>query len=410
MKPAVLAALAACFLTLLLVMERGANAWSNDDEADEVEEDDDEDFDFVTTNLDFIKRDDLVEVQCDGQECAAEAEDASGGVPSVWTRGLVTPKLKPKLILQEHARAASDVKKQFRGETLGYVTPWNNRGYDWAKQFRSKFTYISPVWLQLREDPDHVPIITGTHDIDSQWVRDVKHGVEGQQQQGEGPAVVPRVVYERNRLSSEDVPVIIEKMLALTNEHDFDGMVFEIPVTAGTLHMLQLMGRAFRAADKLLILVLSRSSNEGELPVTHEIFADLAPLVHRFSMNAYDFSAPGPNAPYPWLKKTLEKMSPMERQKILLGVPFYGYDNGDAITGTTYIQSLKDNDVSKIRWDPTAHECQHVYTAQDTGSHHVVFFPCLQFLQDRLTLYKEHGVGVAIWELGQGLGFFYDLL
>ncbi|KAJ8525336.1 hypothetical protein ON010_g15779 [Phytophthora cinnamomi] len=125
-------------------------------------------------------------------------------------------------------------------------------------------------------------------------------------------------------------------------------------------------------------------------------------------MNAYDFSAPGPNAPYPWLKKTLEKMSPMERQKILMGIPFYGYDNGDAITGNTYIQSLKDNEVSKIRWDPTAHvrvtaiECQHVYTASDTGSHHVVFFPCLQFLQDRLTLYKEHGVGVAIWELGQG--------
>lgn len=26
------------------------------------------------------------------------------GVPSVWERGLVTPKLKPQLILQEHAR------------------------------------------------------------------------------------------------------------------------------------------------------------------------------------------------------------------------------------------------------------------------------------------------------------------
>jgi hypothetical protein len=47
-------------------------------------------------------------------------------------------------------------------------------------------------------------------------------------------------------------------------------------------------------------------------------------------------------------------------------------------------------------------ECQHVYASADTGSHHVVFFPCLQFLQDRLALYKERGVGVAIWELGQG--------
>lgn len=79
------------------------------------------------------------------------------------------------------------MKKQFRGETLGYVTPWNNKGYDWAKQFRSKFTYISPVWLQLREDSDHVPIITGTHDIDSQWVKDVKYGVGGTGTAARGP-------------------------------------------------------------------------------------------------------------------------------------------------------------------------------------------------------------------------------
>ncbi|KAG7386203.1 Chitinase domain-containing protein 1 [Phytophthora pseudosyringae] len=410
MKTALLVALGGCFLTLLLALDRGAYAWDGDEDVDEAEEDDDDDFDFVSSNLDFVKHGDFVEVECEGQECAAEVADGNGGVPSVWARGLVTPKLKPKLILQEHARAGSKVEKQFRGETLGYVTPWNNRGYDWAKRFRSKLTYISPVWLQLREDPDHVPIITGTHDIDRQWVLDVKNGVDGEEQQGEGPAIVPRLVYERNRLSSEDIPVIIEKMLELANEHEFDGMVFEIPVMAGTVDMLQQMGRAFRAADKLLILVLFRSSQEGELPVTHEIFAELAPLVHRFSMNAYDFSVPGPNAPYPWLKKTLEKMSPMERQKILMGIPFYGYDNADAITGTTYIQSLKDNVVSKIRWDATAHECQHVYTAAETGSHHVVFFPCLQFLQDRLKLFKEHHVGVAIWELGQGLDFFYDLL
>jgi hypothetical protein len=63
------------------------------------------------------------------------------------------------------------------------------------------------------------------------------------------------------------------------------------------------------------------------MPVTHELFYELAPVVHRFSMNAYDFSAPGPNAPYPWLKQTLEKLSPMERQKLLMGLPFYGYDN-----------------------------------------------------------------------------------
>ncbi|KAG2524888.1 hypothetical protein JM16_004757 [Phytophthora kernoviae] len=413
MKTSALVALGVCFLAFLLVLDHKAHAWNGDDEIDEVEEDDDDEFDFVSSNLEFVKSDDLVEVQCDGQECAADSGDTSGLIPSVFARGLVTSKPKPRRILEEHSRAGTQLSKQFEGETLGYVTPWNNRGYDWAKQFRNKFTYISPVWLQVREDPKKVPIITGTHDINQEWVQEVKYGVN-KKDNGEGPAMVPRVVYERNRLASEDVPVIIEKMLSLVEEHNFDGMVFEIPVMAGTVDMLQHMGRAFQEAQKMLILVLTKSSNDvnlrGELAVTHEIFAELAPLVHRFSMNAYDFRTPGPNAPYSWLKATLEKMSPLQRQKILLGIPFYGYDNNDPIIGRTYIESLKENDVAKIRWDATAHECQHVYTSVGTGSPHVVFYPCLQFLQDRLALYQEFDVGAAIWELGQGLDFFYDLL
>lgn len=44
-------------------------------------------------------------------------------------------------------------------------------------------------------------------------------------------------------------------------------------------------------------------------------------------MNAYDLQTPGPNAPYPWLRTTLEALSSEEKAKILLGIPFYGYDN-----------------------------------------------------------------------------------
>lgn len=64
------------------------------------------------------------------------------------------------------------------------------------------------------------------------------------------------------------------------------------------------------------------------------MFEALLPLVHRFSMNAYDYQTPGPNAPFPWLRTTLNALTDAEKEKILLGLPFYGYDNSGRVEMT----------------------------------------------------------------------------
>jgi len=46
------------------------------------------------------------------------------------------------------------------------VLQWNSRGYDVAKLFSHKFTYISPVWLQVQRKSDGGYVVLGTHDID----------------------------------------------------------------------------------------------------------------------------------------------------------------------------------------------------------------------------------------------------
>lgn len=171
-----------------------------------------------------------MEVACDSDgECAAPLS------PSVVERGLVTTKPSVASILREHAGEEVDTEvKRFAGETLGYVTPWNGRGYDFARAFRLKLDYVAPVWLQVREDAQRQPTITGTHDIDADWVRDVKHGPSGRgsgDAAGAGPKMVPRVMYERNKLSDEDVPRIIDALLEIARAHDFDGFVFEVALS-----------------------------------------------------------------------------------------------------------------------------------------------------------------------------------
>lgn len=48
------------------------------------------------------------------------------------------------------------------------------------------------------------------------------------------------------------------------------------------------------------------------------------------------------------------------------------------------------------------------YSMPGTGAR-VVYYPSLAFLQRRLELAEELGVGVFVWEAGQGLDYFWDL-
>ena len=120
------------------------------------------------------------------------------GIGSDTSQKRMTDEGTTDTILQSHNTTRRPVdEKHFAGDTLAYVTPWNRRGYDIAKVFSRKFTYISPVWLQMKANPKgkesraRPVIITGEQDVDAVWIEDVR-GESGSL----APKIVPRMIVE----------------------------------------------------------------------------------------------------------------------------------------------------------------------------------------------------------------------
>ncbi|CAF3977901.1 unnamed protein product [Rotaria magnacalcarata] len=121
--------------------------------------------------------------------------------------------------------------------------------------------------------------------------------------------------------------------------------------------------------------------------------------------------------------------------KVFLGLNFYGYRYDQAelstkadqqqygmkpIVGRDYIDFLrKSYPKAFIVYDPRTDEHATVVHGQSTKQQQqqqhrlpqtIIFYPSLKSIYKRLELANKLNVGVAIWDGGQGLDYFYDLL
>lgn len=291
------------------------------------------------------------------------------------SRQLVVPEPSAKDILIEHGTWYEKTSiKRFKGKVLGYVTPWNGLGYDVAKIFAPKFTHISPVWLQIKRKSNLKYVITGTHDIDSNWLQDVRKN-------NSDIKIDVRVLFDSWTVQ-DYTSLFIEKkeQIALSNtlveqckNSKFDGVVLEVLAQIGgslrsdiLLDFVKLVAKTLSDAKLELILVIPPVRGIKQEMFTQEHFNELSEAVTAFSLMTYDFSnpqRPGPNSPINWIKLCVESLVPdpndKRRGKILLGLNFYGNDytvsGGGPILGHDFIKLLKSYK-GKLKLDESSEE------------------------------------------------------
>ncbi|KAL0029219.1 hypothetical protein WJX79_003866 [Trebouxia sp. C0005] len=312
--------------------------------------------------------------------------------------------LSAEQVLQSHHECPANFRTQTSSApVLAYVTPWNNKG--------------------------ERPLMSYSHSAAMKGSTAVR--------------MVPRILFELDQaglLQLLSRPLDVADLLVnFCNKYGFDGLVVETWSQWAASGLLQHASFRQQAVQvlRLLAQALHRPTDRSRMELILAVppfeaahqgpvlampdFEELRAFVDFFSLMTYDASSPskpGPNAPWKWVKSNahavastaINRQSPRPEQ-VLLGLNFYGNDytqphGGGPIIGHEYLSLLKTHD-PVIRWDQKTKEHVFNYVAGDEA--HEVYYPTKASVQKRLELAHKYGLGISIWEIGQGLDHFYDL-
>lgn len=127
-------------------------------------------------------------------------------------------------------------------------------------------------------------------------------------------------------------------------------------------------------------------------------------IVMAYDQHGYS-TGPGPIASLPWVRDVISySTSVIPKNKILLGVPAYGFDWTEDQVGHRYLSYQSAMETAKEAGTvPVFNRSEHSphFDYQINGVKHHVWFEDTRSFKDKVSLAKQWGLqGIAIWRLG----------
>ena len=140
---------------------------------------------------------------------------------------------------------------------LGFITPWNDVGYNLTLDYCNKFSDIVPVWFRIEYEQGNF-VLKGDDVINEKWINEIKIKCNNIK-------IVPRLLFDfRQDLFINQFKKLINLMKIslkqILNKYNFDGIFIECPalfVSRQSInHVVNLVKEIRKIKKNILMIVL----------------------------------------------------------------------------------------------------------------------------------------------------------